>query len=394
VRDDFEGQGALGADDKKMALVSLRKYGGNKKLKRLLVGVVIVCLGALTTLFIGHRRLGHQQDALLPAIESQADMTIQKVDQTAVRNGIKEWHLKAEAAELMEAEKKLILEKPSVEFFLEDGNTAILTAERGVLWMDTRNMDVNGNVLVQRGHYKLETSRLIYEHDTRKLSSQAPVHIVGQGFSMDSQSMIIDLTSKRGLFAGGVEGWFRDKLNVDCTFRASIWLSAAILILFGLSMMAKAQDANPKGEPAAASEPIRITSERLVTDSKENSAEFSGHVQATQGNTVITAQRLKIFYQSNGAGNQQVAGAESLRKIIATGDVEIKFDNRVAVTQEAVYITDEAPGPDRTEFENHQRQGLCHRQQITFPIRWPGSGGERAGQSGGSRHFPGEKGLN
>jgi LPS export ABC transporter protein LptC len=197
-----------------MAIVSLRKYGGNKKLKRLLVGVVIVCLGALTTLFIGHRKLARQQDVLLPAIESQADMTLKKVDQTAVRNGIKEWHLKAEAAELMEAEKKLILEKPSVEFFLEDGNTAILTAERGVLWMDSRNMDISGNVLMQRGNYKLETSRLLYEHDTRKLSSQAPVHIVGQGFSMDSQSMIIDLTSKRGLFAGGVEGWFRDRIQL------------------------------------------------------------------------------------------------------------------------------------------------------------------------------------
>jgi lipopolysaccharide export system protein LptA len=161
-------------------------------------------------------------------------------------------------------------------------------------------------------------------------------------------------------------------------------------------MMAKAQDANPKGEPAAASEPIRITSERLITDSKENSAEFSGHVQATQGNTVITANRLKIYYQSNGAGNPSVAGAESLRKIIATGDVEIKFDNRVAVTQEAVYITDEKrlvlTGPNSKITSG---KDFISGSKITF---FRSDGRVQVESEEGHRVeaviFPGEKGLN
>jgi LPS export ABC transporter protein LptC len=204
----------LGAGDKKVALGSVRKYGRNKKLKRLLIGVLIVTLGVLAALFVGYRRLLHSPSAVVTAIDSRADMTLQKVVQTAVRDGIKEWHLEAAAAELMESEKKLILEKPAVEFFLEDGNSAFLTADHGVLRIDTQDIDVSGNVHVTRGNFKLETSRLLYEHDTRKLSSKEPVHIVGQGFSLDSQSMVIDLKSKRSLFNGGVEGWLRDKFEL------------------------------------------------------------------------------------------------------------------------------------------------------------------------------------
>ena len=35
-----------------------------------------------------------------------------------------------------------------------------------------------------------------------------------------------------------------------------------------------------------------------------------------------------------------LAGDESINKIVADGNVQIKFDNRVAVTQQAVYITE------------------------------------------------------
>ncbi len=35
-----------------------------------------------------------------------------------------------------------------------------------------------------------------------------------------------------------------------------------------------------------------------------------------------------------------LAGDESIKKIVANGNVQIKFDNRVAVTQQAVYITE------------------------------------------------------
>ena len=83
---------------------------------------------------------------------------------------------------------------------------------------------------------------------------------------------------------------------------------------------------------------IHITAQRLISDSANNSAEFIENVRAQQGDTVITADRLKIIF--GGTSNDKNASpTQSLEKLIATGHVEIKFDNRLAVAQQAVYIT-------------------------------------------------------
>ena len=85
---------------------------------------------------------------------------------------------------------------------------------------------------------------------------------------------------------------------------------------------------------------IHITADKLISDNDADYAEFIGNVRATQEDTVITADRLKIFVRKNpdnkGASG---AGTESINKIIASGNVKINFDNRVAVTPQAVYNT-------------------------------------------------------
>lgn len=96
-----------------------------------------------------------------------------------------------------------------------------------------------------------------------------------------------------------------------------------------------------RGKPAEpAKEPIHIVADMLTSDSEARVAEFSGNVRATQGGTVITSDRLKIFYAAEASGAPQPQGAvgeSAVKKIIASGNVRISFDNKVAVTREAVY---------------------------------------------------------
>jgi lipopolysaccharide export system protein LptA len=95
-------------------------------------------------------------------------------------------------------------------------------------------------------------------------------------------------------------------------------------------------------EPAAevSSEPIHITADRLVTDAKTDSAQFSGNVRAVQGDTEITADRLTVYYQS-ASGPSPDPNATTIKRIVAQGHVRIAFDNRLAVSEQAVYITAE-----------------------------------------------------
>lgn len=104
-------------------------------------------------------------------------------------------------------------------------------------------------------------------------------------------------------------------------------------------------------------EPIRITADKLVTDDKAHSAEFSGNVTAIQGDTTVTAQRLILYYGSPAPG-QAEAGLNSIERMEASGHVHIRFDNRLAVSEQAVYTTSDrklvltGPGSQVTSGQN------------------------------------------
>jgi len=88
-------------------------------------------------------------------------------------------------------------------------------------------------------------------------------------------------------------------------------------------------------------EPIHIISDQLLIDNTAGEAEFTGNVLATQKETVIKSDRLKIFYRKETIQDGNVtAGEKSIKKIIATGNVTINLDNRMAETEQAVYIAD------------------------------------------------------
>jgi len=83
---------------------------------------------------------------------------------------------------------------------------------------------------------------------------------------------------------------------------------------------------------------IYISAERLISNTADNNAEFIGSVRARQGETQIMADSLKIFFSGKSEAGA-TSPAQSLEKLVATGNVEIKFDNRLAVARQAVYIT-------------------------------------------------------
>ncbi len=85
---------------------------------------------------------------------------------------------------------------------------------------------------------------------------------------------------------------------------------------------------------------IRINAENLVIDNEKRCAEFSGKVKAVRENADLVSDRLRIYYKS-GAKDTGMKGEgmkdNSLDRMVAEGNVTIKFDNNVAETGKAVY---------------------------------------------------------
>jgi lipopolysaccharide export system protein LptA len=121
------------------------------------------------------------------------------------------------------------------------------------------------------------------------------------------------------------------------------WAVLFFLLSCFLIHMAYANDTshNPEKKSHGENGAIHITSDKLISDNKAGYADFIGNVKATQGDTVITSDKLKIFYKKNIVNKGPLSvSEESIHKIVAKGNVEIKFDNRVATAQQAIYNTE------------------------------------------------------
>jgi len=120
-------------------------------------------------------------------------------------------------------------------------------------------------------------------------------------------------------------------------------LMAATLALF-ISFVALAGSAAEENQAKPGdNEPkkIRIKSEKLVADLNEYKAEFSGNVKVTQGDTNLSADTLSIYRHQN-VKNQDdtLINTQSIKKIIAQGNVRINFGETAASAERAEYLTE------------------------------------------------------
>jgi lipopolysaccharide export system protein LptA len=83
---------------------------------------------------------------------------------------------------------------------------------------------------------------------------------------------------------------------------------------------------------------IQIKADSLVAYNEASYAEFSGNVSAVQGSTQITSEKLKIYYSKVSENKEKkVTGEESVKKVVASGKVVIRSENRTAYTSMAEY---------------------------------------------------------
>ena len=133
------------------------------------------------------------------------------------------------------------------------------------------------------------------------------------------------------------KNWHSKKIAASLVAALTIMLFMA----FDAPSTAWGQNQPSEGEAAAPTGKIKITADRVVVDNDSRSAEFSGRVRATQGTTVITSNVLTVFYRAAAGADTDVSqGGDAIERIVATGDVKILFDDKVATSALAEYRMD------------------------------------------------------
>lgn len=181
-------------------------------MQRVLLGVIALALVAVLALFVGYRRITRNPDTLLEVVKKEADMQLNKIRQTAMKNGIREWRLDAESATLLEKKQMVLLTAPEVEFFMQDGDNVFLTANQGTIYMDSNRIDVSGQVSARTRQYRFHTDTLSYDPGARELHTDSAVALEGQAFTLNADAMAMDLETNIARFEGGVKGSISERL--------------------------------------------------------------------------------------------------------------------------------------------------------------------------------------
>jgi lipopolysaccharide export system protein LptA len=111
------------------------------------------------------------------------------------------------------------------------------------------------------------------------------------------------------------------------------FLSAAWTIAAGFSDPARAQSFQHDS-----SLPIEITADLLEVEQRDRIATFTGNVDAVQGDLVLSADKLRVFYTGNDQAGGAAPGATgSIRRIEADGNVFITSPQETAEGESGVY---------------------------------------------------------
>jgi LPS export ABC transporter protein LptC len=171
--------------------------------------MALVLVG-LVAAFAGLRPWEPDGGDLMPAIRGEVGMAASRVRQTATRDGVVDWRLDAAGARVMDNGGAAVVEAPEVVFFMKNQGDVRLTAREGTVKTATNDIRVAGNVVMRDPAYRLETEALRYLHADRRLVSESPVTLSGQGMSLQADHLELDLDAGRAVFTGRVKGTFGD----------------------------------------------------------------------------------------------------------------------------------------------------------------------------------------
>jgi LPS export ABC transporter protein LptC len=174
------------------------------------LATAIVFTGIVILIFLGSRSPDSGEVRKEDPVFAEPGLNIGKIEHTATRNGMTEWQLEADSATYLMDGNQAVLTDLAVTFFLKNEGKAFLKARKGVLNTGTFDIDVSGNVEMENDGYRLETEQLRYRHEQRVVSSTTPVKLTGNGFTILSDTLEINLNTNRTLFNGNVKGTFNE----------------------------------------------------------------------------------------------------------------------------------------------------------------------------------------
>lgn len=178
------------------------------------VRLVLICLIGLmlvgfTVGVLSYRRIRTEPAEMGSSLGAETDVTLNRVHHASNRDGAREWTLDAESAEYIKDQNKTVFKSVFATFFLNNGQKVSLAGKEGVLFTDTKDIEVWGDVIVRSGPYVLETQKLCYDHEKKVLYTDTKISVRGEGMYLDGDALSLHFGAHEAVVTGHVEATLR-----------------------------------------------------------------------------------------------------------------------------------------------------------------------------------------
>jgi len=183
-----------------------RKLAGKPAGKTVLLAAVILTLALVAAvLYRGGQRAEETQTGL-KIIDDNVDLYIRDVHFTEVGDSGNRLEINADSATFHRKENLARFDRVRMKLILPDGKTYELTADRGQLRTDLKDVEIEGNVVIlsNRGD-RFTTDRLKYSDGEKKIHTEDPVTLSNPRFEMKGKGMVLLLKSEHVTIAGGIK---------------------------------------------------------------------------------------------------------------------------------------------------------------------------------------------
>lgn len=163
-------------------------------LRRGLLGLVLVLSSSLVYVLLTRQDTTAPPTPLSAADLTEGDAGIEHVTFRQSRDGSVQWEVRAERAEVFEAERSAQLDRVRVTLYGAQGPELTLHSETGTIDTETRDFELtNTGEPLQvdlEGGYTVFTNRLAWTEATGELHTEDPVTIVGQGMTVSGRGLV------------------------------------------------------------------------------------------------------------------------------------------------------------------------------------------------------------
>lgn len=171
---------------------------------RLLILAVLSLAAYYITMPDGNRK--ERQSSATSLIRSAPDISLEGIRHTFIENGQKKWSLKAASARLSRSNRQTQVNDIDLTFFTAGDKTFRVTADKGLLSLDTSDAEILGNVVIHIPDGKIYTQSLRYQADDHIITTDEQVRVEGDTIHLTGNRLRYDFRSMTAELAGNVNG--------------------------------------------------------------------------------------------------------------------------------------------------------------------------------------------